>query len=273
MDADHNRIHHKSFFRNFLALLESLWNRSYIQDSKSNSNSEPQRESERSFQSSSQDIQGGLQDMGTNEFPRRMDEEISSNVSSAHNVISMLSKYEKDIQLPKTREEEFAESIFEWVKTEREGDVCKFRQFVVENGTEYTVFEDGTRVNTTLIGDVVLMHKHPEEIISKIGNPLEKVQSPVSTPHVPPPLYSSAAQLVPSNSNATASSPIFSILEKSKKKKKKIQLEITADLPSAEVLSIVRDNFDASDDELFAYLVNKIDKKKFIASVIASVNK
>jgi hypothetical protein len=210
--------------------------------------------------------------LGTDELLGRLDEEVSADVSPAHKVNDMLSKYEKDVQLPKTREEEFAESIFEWVKTEREGDVCKFKQFTVENGIEYTVFEDNTRVNTTLIGDVVLMHKHPDEVISKIGNPLEKVQPQIASPHVPPPLHPTAVAASVAQA-ASAPSPILSILEKSKKKKKKIQVEVVAELPSAEVLAIIRDNFEASDDELFAYLVNKIDKKKFIAAVIASVNK
>lgn len=273
MGANHDRIHNKSFFRNFLALLESFRNRSRVQNSEPDSDSKSQRRSEGTLRFGSQDVSTRLQDLGRIELLGRLDEEVSSDVSQSHNLNHMISKYEKDVQLPKTREEEFAESIFEWVKTEREGDVCRFKNFQVENGIEYTVFEDGTRVNTTLIGDVVLMHKHPEEIISKIGNPLERVQPQVSTPYVPPAIHPTVAAASTVQPGAASVSPIFSILEKSKKKKKKIQLDITAELPSAEVLAIVRDNFDASDDELFAYLVNKIDKKKFIAAVIASVNK
>lgn len=44
------------------------------------------------------------------------------------------------------------------------------------------------------------------------------------------------------------------------------------ELPSSEILGIVKENFDASDEELFVYFSEKIDKKKFVSAIISSIN-
>lgn len=182
----------------------------------------------------------------------------------------METKY--DVEIPKTREETLAESTFEWVKTEKAGDVVKFKNLVEEGGVEYIVFQDGTRVNSALIGDVVLQHKYPDEVLGPALNPSNREKTPEEifgtvkeTPKPQP-------AIAPSNGLTTAqASPAISILEKSKKKKKKISFDFMMELPSAEILNIVKENFEASDEDLFYYFLSKIDKKKFVSAVISSV--
>jgi hypothetical protein len=196
--------------------------------------------------------------MGENKLSGGLDEKLSENVSELHNLKDM-----KKQEPPKTREEDFTRSSFEWVKTERAGDIVKFKEFIIENDIEYTVFQDNTRVNSALIGDVILKHQYDNETIGGLGPEFEKVNQP-------------ANKIIPTQSvttqHSTSASPVQVILDKSKKKRKKIQFELIMDLPSAEVLSIIKDNFDASEEELYSFFVAKIDKKKFVTAIIASIN-
>lgn len=255
----------KSFFRNLLGLLASFRNRSHVSNSVPDSSDESRGRSERSLRVDTENISSRLQEVGGNAILREMDEEVPENVPQTDKIEQMKNKYEAE--LPKTREEEFAESTFEWVKTERAGDVSVFKEFRVENGIEYIVFQDNTRVNSALVGDVILKHKFQGEVLGGFDNAFEKV--PVPQPHAVP----SAPRTVVSSRPVALDSPVLSILEKSKKKKKKIQFDFLMEVPSSEVLSIVKENFDASEDELFDYFVSKIDKKKFVSSIISSINK
>jgi hypothetical protein len=197
----------------------------------------------------------------------------------------MNTKY--DVELPKTREESMAESSFEWVKTERAGDLSRYREIVIDNGVEYIVFQDGTRVNSSLIGDVILQHQNSFEILGNIQDAFENIKvadlNSNSTLVVDPnwvpsriPSISTTETLVYNKSSVPSQEPTIlpsiAILEKAKKKKKKFNLEVNIELPSAEVISIVRENFDASDEQLFDYFITKIDKKKFISSIISSIS-
>jgi len=167
----------------------------------------------------------------------------------------------KQQEQPKTREEIFAESYFEWIKTERMGDVSRFKEFVIENGVEYIVFQDNTRVNSALVGDVILMHKYADEVMGGLSSEFERVNEPIR--NIPQPIQQPKANI---------QSPIVAILDKAKRKRKKVTFELVMELPSSEILGIVKENFDASDEELFVYFSEKIDKKKFVSAIISSIN-
>jgi len=267
METPDNRIRNKGFFRNLLAFLESFWNGSRFSDTVPAGDSESRRRSEGSSESGANHIQAGLQGMGEHRVRAGLDEEVQKNVSGSDNLSKMKNKYEAE--LPQTREENMANSTFEWVKTERAGEISKFKSLVREGAIEYIVFQDDTRVNSALLGDVVLQHHDQYEVLGSVNQAFEKVNPPVS--------QRPAAQLqaprveIPAVHNVRVSSPVASILEKAKKKKKKVQFEFLMELPSSEVLSIIKENFDASEDELFDYFMSKVDRKKFVASVISSV--
>lgn len=245
-----------------MAYLESIWNRTCISNPVSDSDTATSGRSEGSFQLSTENISKRLQSVGEGIIHGGLDEKIPANVPESDKLTNM-SKYE--VEIPLTREETLAKSVFQWVKTERAGDISQFKEILLENGVEYIVFQDNTRVNSALIGDVVLQNVNSDETLL-MNDAFEKIS--------PPPVINRQA-ITPSpartvNAHEDKISPVTSILDKSKKKKKKIQFEFVLEIPSAEVLSIIKENFEASDDELFDYFVSKLDKKKFVASVISS---
>lgn len=157
-------------------------------------------------------------------------------------------------KIEKTREEIFAESHFEWVKTERQGDVCRFKEIVVENDIEYVVFIDNTRVRTDLIGDVVLAHQHPEEILG-IRPDMEGLIESTVTQHIPPPPVQPQPQQV---LHVKEVDPVLSILEKTKKRTEKISITLALKIPAPELYNVIKENFDNVEDVLLENVMDQI---------------
>lgn len=162
-------------------------------------------------------------------------------------------------KIEKTRDEVFQESHFEWVKTERQGDVCRFKEFFTLDDVEYVVFTDSTRVRLDLIGDVVLQHLYPEEILGEALN-LETISAPQ-----PPVLSPTPAQFTVSTSTPIATKqelkeidPVFAILEKTKKRTEKVSLTLTLKIPAPELYNVIKENFDNAEDVLLQNVMDQI---------------
>jgi hypothetical protein len=189
-----------------------------------------------------------------------MDEEVLQNFSPVDNIANMQES------ISKTREETFQEHQFEWVKTERSGDVCNFSNFEIENGVEYVNFSDGSRIRTEFIGDIVLMHKYSDEILG-LRQEFE-IPQPMTRSHT---VDLSDAQILgisvptsvvssPASVEKTYEDPVVSILEKTKKRTEKISLSITVKIPSPELYTVIRENFENVDEILLENVMQQIQE-------------
>jgi len=199
----------------------------------------------RSFFPDTNKVQRGLQELGEPGVSRRMDEEILQNFSSTNQL---------NMEVQETREDYFAKHKYEWVKTERSGDVCAFKEIVNENGTEYIQFTDNSRIRTDLIGDIVLMYQHESEILGEdlripVGNP----QIPRSN-IVPPPVIQPHAERI----SEPEIDPVYAIIEKTKKKTHKLGLTLTVKIPSPELYAVIRENFENTDEVLLESVMEQV---------------
>jgi hypothetical protein len=184
--------------------------------------------------------------------------------------------------MTETKEEIFSNKIFEWVKTERAGDISYFSRIENIDGVEYIIFSDNTRVRADLVGDVVLVHENENSVLN-----LSQQRESVSLSPLPP-LDSMAAFAAsqgipidgetvhptqPSNVRSQEeTNPVMAILEKTKKRNEKLNLEITIKLPSPEVIEVLRNNFDDVDKSLVFYVMKQIEGAKIEAAVKNSIN-
>lgn len=160
-----------------------------------------------------------------------------------------------------TREEKFSKCSFEWVKTDRAGEVCHFQSFSEENGIEYVNFTDNSRIRSEFVGDIVLMHEYTNEIMGDLLIPKQDtiIQHLMSERVDPAPVQpvqpAQERQLVVSSQYTD---PVISLLEKTKKRSEKITLVLTVKIPSPELYAVVRDNFDNTDDILLENIMEQI---------------
>jgi hypothetical protein len=158
-------------------------------------------------------------------------------------------------KIEKTREEVFQDSHFEWVKTERQGDVCRFKEFYTQDGVEYIVFQDSTRVRLDLIGDVVLQHQYEGEILGD-GIALTQTIFPPSPPQ--PPLVLIPSNTEPAKLVSKEIDPVSAILEKTKKKTEKVSLTLTLKIPAPELYNVIKENFDNAEEVLLQNVMDQI---------------
>lgn len=225
-------------------MLEDSRNRTSIQDTGVNSLRKSWIELFRSFFTNPFKVQRGLHRMGRPRIPRRMDEEIPEDIQTPN--IEIMQKVQK------TREEIFAESYFEWVKTERQGDVCRFQTMLFENDVEYVLFTDGTRVRADLVGDIVLAHAYQEEIL---GREPEVLDAPYTDPILSqqPQISQHATRVITSDID-----PVVAILEKTKKKTEKITLTLNLKIPAPDLYNVIKENFDNTDEILLNSVMDQI---------------
>jgi hypothetical protein len=200
-----------------------------------------------------------------------MDEKISIDVQKLNNGVmtettEQLSKYEKDVIVPKSIDEEYAESIFEWVKTERLGDISQFKEFKEENGVKYVVFQDNTRINSTLIGDVVLKLKNENERVTMQEALKLESTIPVQQQFISPGISTKSEPTVVNIPN-----PIHHLLSQSKKKEQTVSLNLEMLLPSDEIYHIVSDNFENGAEEFVQYLLSSLSQTDIENALISAL--
>jgi len=204
-------------------------------------------------------VSRGLFRLGEGELSRGLDEKVPENVQPFDTTMTE--------ERPKTRDEVFAESHFEWVKTDRAGDICNFKEMEVENGIEYVSFTDGSRIKMEFIGDIVLMHNNPHEILGSV-EPVKKLSMEeslfgdlpisVSNETIETPLLHPSDEAKPTKTEITAIDPVISILEKGKKKVEKLSLSISVKIPSPDLYNVIKENFDNTDEVLLDSVMEQI---------------
>jgi hypothetical protein len=240
-------------------MLENTRNRTTFSNTRYTSLRESWSKLRRAFSTYFENISRRLQGLGRKEISGRLDEKILQNFQSTD-------KIDMAEAQSKTREEIFQGSQFEWVKTERSGELCQFQQFEIDNGIEYTSFTDGTRIRTELIGDVVLMHEHGSEILGNelfLPTPPAPQSQPTSQPQlnfVEQTEVQRASQELQTENRALVTDPVVSILEKTKKRNEKISLNLTVKIPSPELYAVIRENFENVDEILLQNVMDQIQE-------------
>jgi hypothetical protein len=193
-------------------------------------------------------IPGRLFRLGKPGVSGGLDEKVPIDVSIPNNQIM-------EEKIEKTREEVFQDSHFEWVKTERQGDVCRFKEFYTQDGVEYVVFLDSTRVRLDLIGDVVLQHQHEGEIL---GDGLVLTQTNFPPSPLPPPPVLTMSDTGSVKLVSKEIDPVSAILEKTKKKTEKVSLTLTLKIPAPELYNVIKENFDNAEEVLLQNVMDQI---------------
>ena len=239
-------------FRSIIFIVESIRHRTCISDTIQRSDHESWNKLRGTFFTDIKNIQRRLYRMEKIELLRRMDEKIQENVRK-YNI--MKEKNEK------TREEIYSSASFEWVKTDRAGDICKFKNFKIENDCEYVIFTDNTRIKTSFIGDIVLLHSNEEDIlISNFLTPnVDMQKKPEST-------------IKPESKNVESQkqelhNPIHALLSKAKLEQREINIKIRVNLPSKQFYDVITESFENGNTEVVKFISTQISGDTILSSL------
>lgn len=163
---------------------------------------------------------------------------------------------------------------YQWIKGEKAGDVVKSTgDTILEGNIEFLIFTNGSRCNTSLLGDMLIevASEDPDDLMI-MANEMEP-QPVVVTPPKPKPTPTPAKQPAPVQVKQTQTndSPLVSLLSSSKKTKEKVMITVEMELPPADLLKVVAASFEDGEKQIFEYLVNGLssDQNEAIRKQIA----
>ena len=148
---------------------------------------------------------------------------------------------------------------FQWAKGENQGKL----EIYETNDEEFMVFESGRRCNQSLIGDFIMEINSDLDILP-FDDPLAKPRKPQTTKVVKP--GKTAAKVI----KETLKSPLIPLLDKTKKRKTKLNLRLDISLPSKAFLNVMEENFEEDIIEVLSeYVVNDIENpKKYLEDAV-----
>lgn len=146
---------------------------------------------------------------------------------------------------------------FQWVKTDKAGQVCEFKGVSHQNGMILVEFTDGTRVNYDLLGDAVMKILDDSMLLEINGSPVQ--QAPVPAKAAPIGNVSIG--------KTQEENPIHALLKKQKDNPVPIEITVHMNLPPVALYGVLSSSFDNADEEIVDYVVSGIDVTKIKEAV------
>jgi len=152
---------------------------------------------------------------------------------------------------------------YQWIKGEKAGDVVKSTgDTILEGNIEFLIFVDGSRCNTSLLGDMLIevASDNPDDLLM-MTNEMMPQPKVVEMPK-PAPATKAPPTPVQVKPTPTTDSPLVSLLSSSKKTKEKVMITVEMELPPADLLKVVAASFDDGEKQIFNYLVNGLSHEQ-----------
>lgn len=180
--------------------------------------------------------------------------------------------------------------LYQWVKTEKAGAYVKISDIIEEEGIEFVIFNDGSRVNTMMMSQYleavdseddgyVFKEERIYDMKTAIGKDnkeyqvpgpnhgkVKKVKIPKSkiqkeTGEIEPVKKSKpkTQELSKKSKNQDNSNPIIVLLEKAKKQKETYDVSLSIETIPESLYSVISENFDEGEETTLEYLVSLID--------------
>lgn len=151
-------------------------------------------------------------------------------------------------QLAPIKEELQSVPKFQWVKTEKTGHVVQFKDVVYSNGMILVEFNDGSRVNYDLLGDVVIKVEDDAMLLDLGTTEVQHTQ--VNQVNIGKP------KQVHQTSSDT---PVQALLRKQKPNVVPVEISIQLNLPSVSLYKVLSQSFENADDEIVQFIVADLD--------------
>lgn len=143
---------------------------------------------------------------------------------------------------------------YQWVLGEDFGKVVKTNGDIIsEDGDTYIMFTDGSRANTSLIGEYLMLLENPNEPLVMLN---ELSPQPVVRKQPQQPVQKQEKQI---DKIQKQQSPIEILLKGSKKRNVAINLKLDIELPPDSLINVLKESYKNSKDEILNYIISNIN--------------
>ncbi len=147
---------------------------------------------------------------------------------------------------------------FQWIKTERVGQVTHLKDVVELDGVIYVEFTNDSRVNYDLMPEYVLSQQYGDEPIDMELSP--KVSAKVSANGT-------------NQGHKKPDSPIHALLKKQKENRVSIEIQVDLNVPSPELYAVLSQSFDNAEDEIVSYALLDLNMEVVRKAVGGAIKK
>ena len=151
-------------------------------------------------------------------------------------------------ELQTLREELSKFKYYQWLKSERQGNRTAFKDVVIDGDEIYAEFEDGSRLNVSLLDEFMMRTNNEFELLEMDGPELQSIQ--------PQNVATKASVRV---SPIVPDSPISALLKKQKPNPVKVDITLELNIPPAELYKVICSSFENAEDEIAEYIVAGIN--------------
>ena len=151
---------------------------------------------------------------------------------------------------------------FQWIKSERLGNVCELKDVVEDNGLVFVEFKDGSRINYQFLDDFIMKVTYDSELLDVT---LDTMSTGI-TKSLAAGQQKSSAQVRPITP-AKPENPIHSLIKKQKPNIVNVDIAVEMNIPSKELYKVVCDTFDHASADIVDYIVANMDIETIKTSI------
>ena len=153
---------------------------------------------------------------------------------------------------------------FQWLKTDKAGQVTYYKDVVSVNNMVLVEFTDGSRVNYDLLGDAVMKIESDDmllDIATDSVNQMSQYNVPVHNAPAP------TVSIGKPQQHQKQMKPIHALLEKQKSNPVPIEFSIDLNLPPVSLYNVLSQSFENADEDVVEFIVADLDIDKIKEAV------
>ena len=148
-----------------------------------------------------------------------------------------------ELQILKEELQKF--KYYQWLKTERIGNVTEFKDIVADGEMLFVEFADGSRINAELLDEYLLRTNMENELLEQ-------------TAIAPQPVAQDITAKV-RISDKKEETPLHALLKKQKPNPVNVDISIELNIPGPELYKVICSSFDGAEEEVAEWVVQGIN--------------
>lgn len=163
-------------------------------------------------------------------------------------------------QLQSIHEELSRKPLYQWLKTDRQGSLCRYSDIVESEGVIFVNFQDGSRINYTLMSEMMIALDSENDALDLSANSASPAPSSVNSAKV-------------RTSAVVKENPIHSLLNKQKPNMVGIDISLDLNMPPKELYKVLASSFENADSEITEFIVADINIEMIREAVKNAIQK
>lgn len=154
---------------------------------------------------------------------------------------------------------------FQWIKSERTGEVCKVKDISSDDGLIWVHFTDGTRINYMLLEEFTIkLNLSEKELELNVSSPKDLSKNDI-------PKNEKSIATLKVEKVETPKSAIKTLLEKQRPNIQQVDFTLQLNIPSESLYDVLMGSFDNAEQEIIDHILESLDQATIREAIKKSI--